>query len=350
MKEQSCAIGVDLGATKTVVALVDDKGDILRSTRLPTAASGPPRTIIGKIAEAIRALLNGAPRPAVGIGAGVAGQVDCSGEKILFAPNLDWHDVPLQQELQQETGLPVVLVNDVRAATWAEWLFGAGRGCQDMVCLFVGTGIGGGVVSGGRILVGSSNSAGELGHMPVALHGPPCHCGSHGCLEALAGGWAIARRARDEVAAKPLDGATLTKMAKSSAEEITAELVARAARAGDPLAARIVADAGEALVAGATGLINAFNPRRLVLGGGVIEGLPELVRRVDQGARARALPAACEKLEVLPAELHGKAGVIGAAALAIYCFGRTGGPKDRPISDGWPQSLQGEEPSDRFRT
>jgi glucokinase len=348
MKEQSCAIGVDLGATKIVIALVDDKGNTLHSTRLPTAASGHPQTIIGKIAEEIRILLDATPLAPVGIGAGVAGQVDCSGEKVLFAPNLEWYDVPLQRELQQETGLPVVLVNDVRAATWAEWLFGAGRGCQDMVCLFVGTGIGGGVVSGGRILIGDSNSAGEVGHMPVALHGPPCHCGSHGCLEAIAGGWAIARRARELVIAEPLDGEMLKKMAESREEEISAALVARAARTGDPLAARIVAEAGEALVAGATGLINAFNPRRLVLGGGVIEGLPELVRQVDRGARARALPAACEKLEVLPAELPGKAGVIGAAALAIQRFGRAGGPKDRPALGGWPRSLQGEEPSGGF--
>lgn len=322
MASDLCAIGIDLGGTKTVVALVNSSGKILGQTRLATAAKEGPEAVAGKISGVARDLLQRAGRPTAGLGVGVAGQVDTAGQAVRFAPNLGWHEVPLQAILQQQLGLPVVLLNDVRAATWAEWLFGAGRGCDDLVCLFVGTGIGGGVVSGGRMLVGSSNSAGELGHLTVELHGPPCHCGNRGCLEAIAGGWAISRRAREAVADDPRAGAPLQAMANGQKDGLTAELVARAAHAGDPLASRIVAETAEALIAGSVVLINAFNPGRLIFGGGVIEGLPELIRDIDRGVRARALRASCEQLKVLPAELHNDAGVIGAAALAMRRFGR----------------------------
>ncbi len=322
MRNKLYAIGIDLGGTKTEVALVSDTGKILKNIRFTTTAQEGPEAATEKISRAVRDLLLGSEHPAVGLGVGVAGQIGTSGETVRFAPNLNWHEVPLVTALQQQLELPVVLLNDVRAATWAEWLFGAGRGCNDLVCLFVGTGIGGGVVSGGRMLIGSSNSAGELGHMTVDLNGPPCNCGNLGCLEALAGGWAIARRAREAVANDPQAGAPLQSMANGQEEKITAELVARSARAGDPLASRIVAEIAEALVAGTVGLINAFNPTRLILGGGVIEGIPDLIRSIDQGTKARALRASCEDLQVLPAELGNSAGVIGAAALAMRRFGR----------------------------
>jgi glucokinase len=214
--------------------------------------------------------------------------------------------------------LPVVVTNDVRAAAWGEWLHGAGQGCDDLVCLFVGTGIGGGVVSGGRMLAGCSNAAGELGHITVDLHGPQCHCGNQGCLEALAGGWAIARRAQEAIAADPAAGTSLVQMAGGQQKAVTAKIVAQAFHAGDPLAQELVDEVAQALIAGAVGLVNAFNPCRLILGGGVIEGLPELVDRIDQGVCERALEAASAPLQVLPAQLKNDAGVVGAAALAMH--------------------------------
>jgi glucokinase len=222
--------------------------------------------------------------------------------------------------LSRALKLPVAVANDVRAATWGEWLHGAGRGCDDLVCLFVGTGIGGGVVSGGHMMAGSSNAAGELGHVTVDLHGPPCHCGNTGCLEALASGWAIARRARQAIAADPSAGASLLDRAGGQPDAVTAKIVAQAAHAGDPLARQLIDEVATALIAGSVSFVNAFNPSRLILGGGVIEGLPELVQRVAQGVRQLALAAASTPLHVLPAQLHGDAGVVGAAALAMYSF------------------------------
>jgi glucokinase len=310
------AAGVDLGGTKVEVAQVDRAGHMLARVRRPTDVRDGPAAVEAEITAAVHDLIDQAGSPPVAVGVGVAGQVDSESGLVRFAPNLDWHDVSLSSDLSRSLDLPVVVANDVRAITWGEWLHGAGRGCSDLICVFVGTGIGGGVVSGGRILKGCNNSAGELGHVTVDLHGPACHCGNRGCLEALAGGWAIARRAQQAVSGDPVGGATLLRMADGQRDAITAETVAQAAHASDPLAGQLLDEVTEALVAGFVGLVNAYNPCRIILGGGVIEGLPELVARVDAGVRQRALPSAAAILRVVPAQLHNDAGVIGAAALA----------------------------------
>jgi glucokinase len=310
-------MGVDLGGTKVEVAHVDASGHLVERLRRPTDVKDGVAAVEEEIVTAARELEERAGSSPGAVGVGVAGQIEQESGIVRFAPNLDWHDVPLQSDLSRALRLPVVVANDVRAATWGEWLHGAGQGCDDLVCLFVGTGIGGGVVSGGRMLSGCSNTAGELGHMPIDLHGPSCHCGNRGCLEAHAGGWAIARRAQEAVVMEPGAGATLLQMAHGRPEDLTAEIVAQAAHHGDPLAQKLVDEVAGALIAGAIGLVNAFNPCRLILGGGVMEGLPELLDRIDQGVRQRALAAARDPLQVLPALLHNDAGVVGAAALAL---------------------------------
>jgi glucokinase len=324
MEEDRWTMGVDLGGTKVEVARVDSRGKIADRVRKPTVVEKGAEAIIREIVEGIRQLMNESGEKPLGIGVGVAGQVEGETGKVRFAPNLDWHDVPLQAKLKEAIGLPVVVTNDVRAATLGEWRYGAGRECNDLVCLFIGTGIGGGVVSNGKILSGASNAAGELGHMTVDLHGPPCHCHNHGCLEALAGGWAIARRARQAVADDPAAGAGLLKRAGDRREAITAEIVARAAKARDPLAGRIVEETLQAIIAGCVGLVNAFNPTRLILGGGVIEGLPHLVKKVEKGIHQRALKATLAPLQVVKSSLGNDAGVTGAAALAMLRFSGEG--------------------------
>ncbi len=317
MAEKLWALGVDLGGTKIEVARVDADGKLVRRLRRPTNIQGGPAAVKAEIVAAVRDLREGASSLPAGVGVGVAGQVDSQRGRVLFAPNLGWRDEPLQPDLNQALGLPVVIVNDVRAATLGEWLYGAGRGCNDLICLFVGTGIGGGVVSGGQLLSGCSNTAGELGHITIDMHGPSCHCGNRGCMEALAGGWAIARQAKEAAAADEVAAASLLQMAGGQSDAITAEIVASAAKASDPLALRLIDHVAQALIAGVVSLVNAFNPCRLILGGGVIEGLPELIGRVERGMRQQALAAASEPLQVLPARLHNEAGVIGAAALAM---------------------------------
>jgi glucokinase len=314
------AIGVDLGGTKVEVAHVGSTGLLHRRLRRPTNVKEGPKAVSEEIIHLVRQLRDQADSPPIGLGVGLAGQIDPHEGTVIFAPNLYWHNVPFQSDLKRALGLPVVVTNDVRAATWGEWLHGAGKGCDDLVCVFIGTGIGGGIVSGGRMLAGCSNTAGELGHMTIDLHGPPCTCGQRGCLEALAGGWATEKIAQEAVALDPDAGAALVKLAGGSAGAVTAKTVSQGALAGDLLSLRLVEQVAQALIAGAVSIVNAFNPSRLILGGGVIEGLPDLVDQIDQGVRKRALPAATKPLQILRAELGNDAGVVGAAALAIRTF------------------------------
>ena len=314
------AVGVDLGGTKVEVARIDAEGRLHQRLRRPTRVEEGPEGIKREIVDLVRKLEELAGSPPIAVGIGLAGQIDPRAGRVIFAPNLYWRDVPFQSDLRQTLGLPVVIANDVRAAAWGEWLYGAGKGCDDLVCLFVGTGIGGGVISGGRMLTGCSNTAGELGHMTIDLNGPPCSCGQRGCLEALAGGWAIEKMAREAVALDPPAGALLIDLAGRSPNGITAKTVTEGARAGDLLSLRLVEQVSQHLIAGAASIVNAFNPCRLILEGGVIEGLPQLVDQIDRGVRRRALPAATKSLEVLRAKLGNDAGVVGAATLALHIF------------------------------
>jgi glucokinase len=320
MSENRWAAGVDLGGTKIEVGQVDHAGNMLNRLRRKTQVDGGPEAVQREIISAVHELMSDTGSSPVGIGVGVAGQVEPDTGLVRFAPNLDWHDVALEAELADALQLPVVVTNDVRAITWGEWLHGAGQGCDDLICLFIGTGIGGGIVSGGRMLSGCNNTAGEMGHMTVYLHGPACHCGNHGCLEALAGGWAIARQAHDAILADPVAGAAMLKLVEDDVDAVTAEVVAQAAHAGDLLAQRLVDEVGETLAAGLVGLVNALNPCRLILGGGVVDGLPELLEIVDRGVRRYALSAATATLEIVSPKLQDDAGVIGAAALALRSF------------------------------
>ncbi len=317
------AIGIDLGGTKTILGQVDGQGKVRRRLQLPTNAPQGPAPVKQAITGAVQTLLKDASNLPAGIGIGVAGQVDAQKGAVFFAPNLGWRNEPLGEDLARATGLPVRVENDVRAATRGEWLYGAGRGCDDLVCLFVGTGIGGGVVSGGRVLAGCSNTAGELGHVTLSLDGPSCRCGNRGCLEALAGGWAIAQQAREWATSDPEAGEFILNMVEGQPEKITAKIAADAAKAGDPLALSLFERVALALAAGAASFINAFNPCRMILGGGVIEGCPWLVKKVAQGLEERALPAALAPLRVVRSRLRQNAAVVGSAALVLHSWEKT---------------------------
>lgn len=287
------SIGADLGGTKIEIAAVQN-GKILHKILLPTEAQQGHNAIIGKIEGAVRQLIEIMGSSPKGVGIGIAGQIKHN--MVLFAPNLPgWINIPLKDILYAKLSLPISVLNDVRAATIGEWNHGAGKGCNDFVCVFLGTGIGGGIVSNGHLLEGNSNSAGEIGHMVVDLYGPPCTCGNHGCFESLAGGWAIA------------------KMGKVP----SAKDVIMAAKAEDVVAMEIIENVFEAIFAASISLINAFNPKRLIFGGGLSLGLEVVPEMVDAAVRGRALKAATDSLEVVAAKLGNEAGVIGAATYAM---------------------------------
>ena len=315
MNNDKWAIGIDLGGTKIEAAHIDERGNIQNRIRIKTDVDDGPEAVQEQIIRLVNRLKNEAEHDKpVGVGIGVAGQVDEEMGLVKYAPNLRWDHVSLGSKLQEQIQIPVTVLNDVRAATWGEWLFGAGKDCDDLICIFIGTGIGGGIVSGGKMLAGASNTAGEIGHMTVALDGPDCHCGNKGCLEALAGSWAIERDAQKAVRKHGKSGSGILELAGSEVQNIKAKTVIKAFKNDDKLATKLINNVVNALGGGLTGLTNILNPERIIMGGGVTEHMPDLIGRVEKKVQKRALKAATEVLEFVPTQLHDDSGVIGAAA------------------------------------
>lgn len=310
-------IGVDLGGTKLDIGIVDSSGKIIDRRLIKTKAKESAQTVIQDIINVIEELrVKNSSGTVLSVGVGIAGQIDMQTGSVRFAPNLNWHEVPLQVELSHALKLPVYITNDVRAATWGEWWYGAGKGSKDILCLFIGTGIGGGIVSGGRMLVGCSNCAGEVGHMTIDINGPKCTCGNYGCFEALASGWAIARRAKEAIVRNPKGGEALLNLVDGKVDELSAKHVFQLSHSGDPLAKSIVDEVTIDLIAGVANLVNAFNPELVIIGGGIINGHPEFIDAIRIGVPKRALKSAVEPLQIITPSLHADAGVIGAAAYA----------------------------------
>lgn len=307
-------LGLDLGATKVAAVLVDGHGRIVRrSGRLPHSNDGPTN-VVAAVVRAARQCLGKTSAAPYAAGIAVAAQVDPATGFVRHAPNLGWKRFGLGPALASELGLRVSVFNDARSAAYAEWMWGAGVGCADLFCLMVGTGVGGSAVVGGRLLEGGTHAAGEVGHIPIVSGGRACHCPGAGCFEAYVGGWAIAERAQEAVRAEPRAGRALVLRA-GNRTAIRAETVFAAARAGDPLSGRLVAETERYLADGAVGVVNAFNPSLLLLAGGVISGRPEFVRVVARAVRRRCQPPAAG-VRVERAHLGDLAPAIGAAGLA----------------------------------
>jgi glucokinase len=310
------AIGIDLGGTKIGFAVVDSSGQIVYHKHISTNATQGPPAIINLLIQEIADLRSSQHFQIKALGIGVAGQVEAASGIVKFAPNLNWHHVPLKSQISSKVDVPVAVLGDVRSATYGEWKYGSGKGCDDLVCLFIGTGIGGGIVSQGQLVNGYSNTAGEIGHMVVDQNGPKCTCGSWGCVEAFAGGWAIASQAQKYVKEDTKAGAYLLKVCQT-AENITAKDVALGAEEGDLLCQKVIKQATDAVAVSCVNIVNVLNPKKLIIGGGVIKGIPSLLDEIKKGVQKRALAAAQESLEIIPAHLGEEAGVIGAAMYAL---------------------------------
>jgi glucokinase len=306
-------LGIDLGGSKIHVGAVDRAGNILAQHRAPTNADRGTEAVLESIARlATRCIAeSGAEVAAAGIG--VAGQVDTDAGIVRSSPNLpSWIDMALTLLLAERLAVPVIAMNDLRAIARGEWRFGAGAGVDDLVVLFLGTGVGGAVIAGGKALIGAGGYAGELGHLPVVANGRKCHCPGRGCLEAYVSGWALAARTAELVALEPEHGAAFA----APDGVVTARELASAYAAGDGLAKRLVAESAEYLGTALTGIANVFNPARIVLGGGIVEGLPDLVDLAEQKLRRDAIVAARDRLVLARSTLGSAAGVIGAASWA----------------------------------
>lgn len=319
-------LGVDLGATNLRAALVDLEGRIVRRAAPEPVVDRRPAAVLAAIGRMARELDPDAS--AVGVGISVAAQVDAGGQHVRYAPNLGWQGVPVGRRLSRLLGVPVVLTNDARAATWAEWKLGRGRGCDQLFVLVVGTGVGGGAVVDGHWLSGSACAVGEIGHVTIVAGGRKCTCPNAGCLEAYAGGWAIAERAREAIRADPEAGEAVRRLA-GSVDAVTSQTIALAAVRGDPLAVRLREQTAGYLADGAVSVVNAFNPELVLLVGGVVDSWPGIGRKLEGAARRRCQPPAANGVRIRRGALGSDAPLLGAALRAHVSIERGGTPGQR---------------------
>src|SRR4051794_798221 len=269
------SIGVDIGGTKVAAGVVDEDGNILDRWLEPTPSHGP-RAVEDAIVRAVERLRQRHRVEVVGIGA--AGWVDNDQAVVKFSPHLAWRSEPLKARLSGRIELPLIVDNDANAAAWAEYRFGAGRGSSVMVCLTLGTGIGGGLVIGGRLFRGSYGMAGEWGHMISVPNGHWCECGNRGCWEQYASGNALVREARARVVAGGPEGEALRASLGVAPEAVSGPHVTAAAMAGDPVARALLADVGTWLGLGIADVVAGLDPEVVVIGGGVSAAGELLVR------------------------------------------------------------------------
>ncbi|AQW50210.1 ROK family glucokinase [Streptomyces violaceusniger] len=306
-------IGVDIGGTKIAAGVVDEEGSILETSQVSTPQT--PEGVVDAIADAVRIVSEGHEIEAVGIGA--AGYVDDKRATVLFAPNINWRHEALKDKVEQRVGLPVVVENDANAAAWGEYRFGAGVGHDDVVCITLGTGLGGGIIIGGKLHRGRFGVAAEFGHIRVVPDGLLCGCGSQGCWEQYASGRALVRYARQRAAATPENATVLLGLGDGTSEGIEGKHISDAARQGDPVAIDSFRELARWAGAGLADLASLFDPSAFIVGGGVsdegdlvLEPIRKSFRRWLVGNQWR--PHA----QVLAAQLGGKAGLVGAADLA----------------------------------
>lgn len=292
-----------------LAALVDERGSIV----LRVGQATDPDAGTASLLAALGDLLSGDEAKPDAIGVAIAAWVEYPIGRVAFAPNLTYEYPNVLEEVTKKFGLPTVVENDANAAAWGERELGAGKGSNDMVMLTIGTGIGGGIVAGGRLYRGHRGFAGEFGHMTIIEGGPQCACGQRGCLEALASGTAIGRMAREGIGAA--SDSILIELAGENPKRITGALVAEAARADDDFAIGVLERAGRSLGVGIANLVNAFDPELVVVGGSGAEAGHFLLEPARREVAAR-LAGRREAPEIVTASLGNDAGVIGAAALA----------------------------------
>jgi glucokinase len=304
--------GIDIGGTKIAVALADHRGHPLVHSRFPTQVELGPYRILDNATKEIGKMLRETDAKLVAIGVGCGGPLDRQRGLILSPTNLpDWKEFPIVKLLEEKFRVPVLLDNDANAAALGEQQYGAGRGLRDMVYMTISTGIGGGLIVGGEVLHGVSDVAGEVGHITVLPDGPLCGCGARGCLEAICSGTSIARRARERLWSATYSHSTTTL----NPDDVTAELVARAARDKDPLASEIWDETIYYLAIGIGTIINTLAPEAVILGGGVSTVGDQLIVPLLRQVRSlvRMMPA--EKINILQAALGGDSGIYGALIL-----------------------------------
>jgi glucokinase len=320
------AVGVDFGGTKVLAAVVNlENGKVVGEGKKRTSASDGPDDLMKRIYATIDAALADAKKSAediVGIGVGIAGQVDAERGLLVGTANLSRSvvDLPMGKKIKDRYKVPAQIRNDVQIAAIGEYSFGAGKGIGEFVCVFVGTGIGGAIVHDGKLVKGYSGNAGELGHTTVDIEGRVCGCGGRGHLEAYASRTAITaallgelRRGHSSVLSDLLPD---IDPAAPGGTAIKSGVLAKAVKVKDDVAIQIITSAGTYLGYGLASIVNFQNPQRIILGGGVIEAVDLLFETAEKVTRREAFPNAGKEVEIVRAALGDYSGVVGAAVIA----------------------------------
>ena len=314
---EKLAVGIDFGGTKILAGVVNtDTGRLVGTGKKKTRQANEQDDLIKRIISVVDESLDDSgiePKKLSAIGIGAAGMVNRQKGILLNAVNLGLQELPLTAPLEDHYGVPCRLGNDVEVATLGEMKFGAGRDCDDFVCIFVGTGIGSGIVCGGAQYRGHSGTAGEIGHITIEPNGRPCGCGGTGCLEAYASRTAVAKQIVSDIS-RGMDTIVREKVDMQKGI-LRSKVLATAYEAGDEVVVRSVQDAARYMGHGLSTVINFLNPKRIILGGGLVEALDPYFELAAKESKFRALRIATKKLEIVKAELGDYAGIVGAAVL-----------------------------------
>ncbi len=318
-KSELPVLAIDVGGTKIFAAIISNKGQVIAREYCLTLADEGPEAVINRILSAIDHLLSQRNIDLSQLGSisiAAAGAIDFKKGLITSSPHLPgWHDVPLRDIVKEKYKVNTFLINEANAAALGEYYFGVGQGVNNLVLLTVGTGIGGGIIINGRLYSGASGSAGEIGHTIIDVNGPRCSCGNTGCLEALVSGTAVAKEAIRRI--RQGERSSLTESVGGKIENITAEKVSLAARAGDSLALEVILKAATYLGVGLANVVNIFNPEMIIIGGGMAKMGDLLLNPARQVVRERAFALSAQAVQIVPAQLGDDAGVLGAAVLAF---------------------------------
>lgn len=309
--EKKYVVGVDLGGTKIYTALVDLEGNIIKEKTVETLAHEGELAVKERIIDTINYVIDGTDKDLIkSIGIGSPGPLDVKNGIIIENSNLPFKNFAIVKTIKETYDLPTYLDNDANVATLGEFMFGAGKGTENMVFITASTGIGGGAVLNGKLFRGSTGNALEVGHMTVATEGPRCGCGNLGCAEALGSGTAIGKRAKEAVLSN-----VVTSL--KNYENVTAKEVFKEAANGDRVAKNILNTSLTYLGIAVANTITNFDPEKVVVGGGVVNGGDIVIDTIRNVVEERCMAAFVENCTIEKAVLGGKAGVLGAAALAI---------------------------------
>lgn len=317
-KNKLLNLGVDCGGTNIKMALVDADGNMVRSKLEAIRYDRPAEITIKDMARRLKKFLKSGKTGTIkSAGIGIAGDIDQSKGMVRFSPNLGWYDIPFKSILEKELRIPVCVDNDANCAAWGAYWLDARRDCKNLICLTLGTGIGGGIIIDKKLYRGATGSAGELGHMTIQYQGRACKCGNYGCIESLAGAWGLNQTAEDGLK-QNLAPILKNVLARSGNKPVSPKLIALAAGKGDGYCRQLWRDAGEQLGAALSNLVNIFNPERIVLCGGVSKAGPLLMEPVLHSLGMRAFKAPVRAVKVTISKYDDRLGVVGAALLLSY--------------------------------